>query len=199
MIYAHDYGQHSAYVYGSLASKRLSEKIHLERISNFVETGTYIGDGVSWALTEEEKSFDTITSVEYAKGLADTAKQMFAKNEKVSIIHGNSPDILSQIVPKIKEPTLFFLDAHEGGGYGVEWDPLNPCPLLNETSIILDHFYDLDQVVIVIDDERMLHGKCPGYPHIETLNEMYLAKGLIGCYLDDSMVFCKPKWLRHQV
>ena len=79
MNYTYNYGTHSGYIPGSIASKRLLEKIHLEQISNFVETGTYMGDGIYWALDENGKFFHTITSIEYAAGLADRAQKLFSQ------------------------------------------------------------------------------------------------------------------------
>jgi hypothetical protein len=196
MNYMRNYGTHASYTLGSLKSKRLKEKFFIEKISNFIETGTYMGDGVFWALLEDGKVFDKIVSIEYAQGLAEHAKMQFKKFSKVTIENGHSPEILSRLVPSLKTPTIFYLDAHEGGGAGVDWKKDEPCPLITETRVILEKFYDLNEAIIILDDERMLNGEVSGYPKVEILNEMYSAKGMVSCYLDDSAIFCNSKWLR---
>jgi len=192
--YDYNYGTHSQYIPGALRSKRLYEKVNMKGIANFIETGTYMGDGIKWAL-ERTPRFDRIVSVEYAKGLADHAKILFGKFPNVIIEHGHSPEILSRLIPTIRTPTLFYLDAHEGGGHGVEWKSDEPCPLVGEVTQILHKFYDLNQAIIVVDDAGYLTGKVSGYPSIDVLIRMCKEKEMISCYLDDSVIFSKPSWI----
>jgi len=184
---------HEGYILGDLSSKRLDKFFLLDKISNFVETGTYRGAGVHWALS---KSFDSIITIEYAKALADRAAQLFEYEDSVCVRHGHSPDILAEIIPSLTTPTIFYLDAHETGGWGAEWKIDNPCPLVDEISTIISNFYDINELIIVLDDERVLNGLVEGYPNIDTLSEMLSKLGLTSCYLDDSAIFCAKKWFK---
>jgi hypothetical protein len=67
---------------------------------------------------------------------------------------GNSKEQLAAIVPTLKEPCIFWLDAHWSGG--ITYGESEECPLLEELQIIndseCDHF-------ILIDDARLF--LCP--------------------------------------
>jgi len=196
MTYDYSFGTYERYILGSLASKRLCEKFFINRLDNFVETGTYKGDGVRWGLDSKDKSFRQIYSVEYAEGLANQVKMLFGKFPYVRIEQGHSPEFLTSIIPLLNSPTLFYLDAHETGGHGAEWKQDEPCPLVNEFKIILEQFYDINEAIIVADDERYLNGSSIGYPDVNILKTMCAEKGMVSCYLDDSAIFCHSKWIK---
>ena len=194
--YDYKFENYEDYTLGSLVSKRLGDKFILQGIENFVETGTYLGDGIRWALDGRGKLFKKIYSVEYAAGLANHAKMLFGKFPFVHIEQGHSPEFLASIVPLLKTPTLFYLDAHETGGHGAAWKENNPCPLVDEFKIILEQFYDINEAIIIADDERYLTGSVAGYPDVNTLKDMCKNKGLSSCYFNDSAIFCHPKWIK---
>jgi hypothetical protein len=35
-----------------------------------------------------------------------------------------------------------------------------------------------------------------GYPSVDTLSQMCKEQGMVSCYLDDSAIFCHPKWIK---
>lgn len=193
--YDYNFDTHSNYILGSLRSKRLCDRFFIDKLSIFIETGTYMGDGVKWALENDRKSFSKIMSVEYAKGLSDHCNMLFNKFPQVTIENSDTVLFLENITHSLNAPTLFFLDAHKTGGVGADYNKDHPIPLILESNIILDNFYNLNELIVVIDDERasVLDEE---YPQIDDLIKLYSAKGLISCYMDDSCIFCSPKWLR---
>jgi hypothetical protein len=194
MTYQIDYGRHSNYELGSLASKRLSEFFDLKKYSQFVETGTFIGDGVAWALS---KGFEKIYSVELDAIIHREAKKRFTGNEKVEIVRGNTTDFLANLVTKLEGPTVFYLDAHWSGVHSgrataSEW----PMPLLAESKI-LSTYKDITKSLIVIDDERlMVDTYNPPHSWGAALKDQLLSfwtqLGFTNAYLDDSIIFYMP-------
>jgi hypothetical protein len=129
--------------------KQIQEK---RNINTFIETGTLHGDGVDYAL---EVGYKNIISIEINEQLASAAKDKYKNEPRVTIYCGNSPDVLRDILPNIKEPVVFWLDAHFPGGdarlaeYKDELDPDKNVPLEVELSLISNRGYD---DVIICDD-----------------------------------------------
>lgn len=114
----------------------------------FIETGTNTGN----TLAEASKVFERCVSIEQSKEYCLQATERFAGTPNVTIIRGDSPVVLREVIePKI--PTTFWLDAH----YFSNGDTLGPssqCPLLEELrSIML--FYWAVKPIILIDDAFM--------------------------------------------
>jgi hypothetical protein len=76
----------------------------------WLETGTYIGCGISQAI---EAGFEQIISIELSKNLAEDAVKKFENNSNVQIINARAheaiPDVLSRLNDK---KIVFWLDAH---------------------------------------------------------------------------------------
>jgi hypothetical protein len=81
-------------------------------LRRLVETGTYLGETV----TAMRGSFDRIVSVELDPLLFAAALRRFADAEDVELVHGDSGDVMPQIVSGLDAPALFWLDAHYSGG-----------------------------------------------------------------------------------
>lgn len=112
----------------------------------FVETGTYRGDSLFHALTSG--SFDQLFSVEIQSGLYEHCKRRFADQENVKVFHGDTIDILPQILEKIDAPATFWLDGHYTGVYAGSGSI--KCPLLLELEIIKKH--PIKTHTLLIDD-----------------------------------------------
>ena len=74
----------------------------------FIETGTYHGKTTFGAL----RDFKTIHTIELSEEWYQKAVRQFKKFKHVHCHKGDSAQILSKILPDIKEPVLFYLDAH---------------------------------------------------------------------------------------
>ncbi len=128
--------------------KQLAQFLH-ERytITDFVETGTYLGNTSLWA----SEVFDRVHTIELSEALYSRAKSKYKDVGNISFHQGNSLDVLRTILPNISKPALFWLDAHyscgETAGEGIA------CPLLGEIKEILNA--DEDHVLL-IDDARFL-------------------------------------------
>jgi hypothetical protein len=122
------------------------------KITTLIETGTLYGDGVDFAL---ESGFEKIISIEINEQLVELAKKKYANEPRVTIIHGNSPDALRELLPTITEPVVFWLDAHFPGcdanlaSYKDEIDQTKKVPLEQELEIIASHNYD---DIVICDD-----------------------------------------------
>jgi hypothetical protein len=115
-------------------------------IKNFVETGTYYADTAFWA----SKVFDKVITIEYSQDLYEIAKIKYRDIANIEFLFGDSRKQLNEIIQRLDNSAVFWLDAHWSGGstYGEN----DQCPLIEEINIInnsqFDHF-------ILIDDARL--------------------------------------------
>ncbi len=186
--YHYNFNTHENYLHGKISLKRLDTFFNINFAKYFIETGTYKGDGVVWST--QRPNFSKSLSTELHSGLYNSSKQLFAENKSVEIFNKDTIDFLNYIFPIIKHPALIYLDAHISGSDST-YNPNYPVPLLQETNCILEKFYDLNEVIVVIDDER-----CWEKDLINKLIETYKNKDMLSAYLDDSIVFCRKKWLK---
>ena len=131
-----------------------------------IETGTFMGEMVD-ACTS---IFDEIYSIELSRDLFESAYNRFSKQKHISIIHGDSVDILPEILLKIEEPCLFWLDGHYSGGFTAKGK--KETPILQEVLSILNHH--IDGHIILIDDARCFNGR-NDYPTIQELKNTILS------------------------
>jgi hypothetical protein len=142
---------------GSISEHDISGLKDKHNLKSYVETGTGIGECLSYA---EGFDFDEYHSIEIYEKIHKDAVEKFSHNNKIKIHLGNSYDILPKILPKIEGNTLFWLDAHFPGvdfhyeSFGSEVDKNKNLPLENELITIKDNF-DTKNSVILIDDLRI--------------------------------------------
>lgn len=178
-------------------------KFNLAKYNNnkvFIETGTYIGDGVRSAL---KAGFERIISIELDTKRYLAAKKQFKGYENVKIIRGDSGIILPQILKDINEPCTFWLDAHYCGEaleLGIEiadkW-----CPMSEELGAIKNHH--IKSHTIIIDDMRCIDlqhidkktNKPVGFPgkenllkKIKEINKQYIIEYLHGHIPNDVLL-----------
>ena len=146
----------------------------------FVETGT---KGAATILGLE-KYFDKIYSVEllniYFKRALNKINECNLQH-KVHLYNGDSAQELKKILPEIKEPALFWLDAHADK---------NATPILQELDLVLNTTL---KHTIVIDDCRYF-GTQAAYPTIEeVINKvkMYQPNAEIDTKFDSIRIFLK--------
>ena len=137
------------------------------RLGSFVETGTYFGEMVN-ALKGE---FEQIQSIELNEFLFERAKRRFMNYSHIRILHGNSASMLPLALASVKQPTLFWLDAHYSGGITACGD--QHSPIFQELGHIFHH--PIRGHVIVIDDAR-LFGTDAAYPTLEQLQHFIDAR-----------------------
>jgi hypothetical protein len=132
-----------------------------------IETGTYYGD-----MVEAMKDyFSRIYSIELSNELYEKAKQRFAGDDRIKIIHGDSGIELGKLIASLDQAALFWLDGHYSGGVTAKGD--KDTPIYEELS----HIFSSPQKghVIIIDDARCF-GTDPTYPSIDELSAFIKAK-----------------------
>ena len=120
-----------------------------------VETGTNLGNMIK----AQRDRFDEIYSIELDQWLAARAKRKFGGDPKIHLYQGDSGKVLPTIVEKIKEPALFWIDAH--------WGAID-APVKQELECIYRH--PIRDHVLLIDDARYFDGH-GDYYSIEELRE----------------------------
>jgi hypothetical protein len=115
-----------------------------------VETGTNWGHTVAASLS----TFDAIYSIELLDELYEHARRRFSRNPKVRLRHGDSAQELTRILDEVREPALFWLDAHYSGDGTARGD--RDTPIMQELQSISQHH--LKKHVILIDDARLFDG-----------------------------------------
>jgi hypothetical protein len=115
-----------------------------------VETGTYHGEMVAAMC----RDFDRIESVEFDPVLARRAALRFAAEAHVRIHHGDSQQVIPEILKSIEQPALFWLDA---GYYGWAGRSGRKERLSEELDAILRH--PVAGHVILMDDAHGLDGR----------------------------------------
>ena len=116
----------------------------------FVETGTRGGT----ALQALHPYFDKMHSVEIIEAAYKKVVSKMNKYKHIKLYLGDSAKVIPEILKQIKEPTLFWLDAHDGR---------NSTPILTELKYILPSKL---KHVIVIDDLRYF-GTESAYPTVD--------------------------------
>lgn len=130
------------------------------RLQNLVETGTYQAEMVA----AQQKHFKRIVSIELDPKLFQSAEARFAEVGHVTILQGDSSQILPRVVKELASPCLFWLDAHYSGGITARGGL--DTPIVQELEIIFSRKDDHD--VILIDDARCFNGT-NDYPALDEL------------------------------
>lgn len=121
----------------------------------FVETGTFKGVGLSYAL--KSNSFEYLSSIEIFKENYNFCCNKFKKEINSGVVKlflGPSEKKLWEIIKNIDEPITFWLDAHYSGKtetYTTGKSDVN-SPILREINIIAKH--PIKNHTILIDDRR---------------------------------------------
>lgn len=111
-----------------------------------IETGTYLGDTVEAV----RDTFKRVWSIEIDDQLFEDAVRRFAAYEHVTILHGDSAQMLPAVLAKETGPVAFWLDGHWSGGITARGE--TDTPIVAELRTILARVGPDD--VILIDDAR---------------------------------------------
>lgn len=125
----------------------------------FVETGTFRGDMVEAMRTHCTR----IISIELDPARFEAASARFAGCTNVTILHGDSGKVLSDVVAELTEPALFWLDGHYSGPGTARGEA--DTPILAELSHVLDAAAGH---TILVDDARLFDGTAD-YPTLAEL------------------------------
>jgi hypothetical protein len=135
----------------------------LHQLRTLVETGTYMGAMVQAC----QASFAQIYSIELQKDYYERARRRFSHSPNVTILQGDSAQRLPEILRKLNEPALFWLDAHYSGDLTAKAN--TETPILRELALIFQH--SIPGHVILVDDARCFDGT-HDYPRRETIADL---------------------------
>ena len=121
----------------------------------FIETGTFKGYTVNYL----KDNFKRIISIELHKDLFDKAKNRFKELEHITILQGDSGEVLKSVLITIHKPAVFWLDGHYSGSYsnGTTAKGKKETPIMEELECILSH--PIKNHIILIDDARLFTGQ----------------------------------------
>ena len=146
----------------------LKEYARKHQIRVLIETGTFMGDMVA----AMQGAFVKIYSIELSQELFVKAQQRFLGSSDVELLQGDSGRVLGEVLPKIDEPALLWLDGHYSAGETARGE--KDTPILEELGKVLRALAQQPGHIVLIDDARCF-GTFKGYPSIEELRE-YLQK-----------------------
>ena len=149
----------SPQAYKHLTIKKYAARYHTPVL---VETGTFHGD----TIFATKDIFKAVYSIELSGELYKEATIRFKKDKKITILHGDSGEVIESLLKNISERCLFWLDGHYSEGYTAKGQ-LN-TPIIQELTHILNH--KIKDHVILIDDARCFNGT-DDYPTIEYLQD----------------------------
>ena len=132
-------------------------------LRTLVETGTYAGGTIA-ALAGD---FPRIYSIELDDTLYERACARFARARHIRLLHGDSADVLPALLPRLTDPTLFWLDGHYSGPGTAKGR--RETPIVEEISAILAH--PVPGHVILVDDARVFV-TWPDYPTLDEFRHL---------------------------
>lgn len=158
-------------------------------IDTFIETGTYKGKTAVWAAG----LFPKVYTIENSKELFGLLENSLKKYINIHPIFGNSALELEKIVEEIKNPAIFWIDAHWCGGstYGA----IDPCPLLEEIMIIQQSEFNH---IILIDDARFFLKQPPepqdpdSWPGIKEITNLLNKKDNYYTFVSEDVIVSMP-------
>lgn len=161
---------------------------HAQRFGTrvMVETGTFHGD-MCYAMRDR---FEQIYTIELGNALYDAAVKRFKNNANITLLNGDSGVVINDVLDKINEPALFWLDGHYSSGRTARGEL--DTPISAELEHILAHH--IRHHVILIDDARCFTGE-NDYPTLEEL-EQYLKEQRPECSFEvknDCICFIPPQ------
>ncbi len=192
---------------GNIRKFDLGRIINHYKVKNFVETGTFYGDGVAYAL---QFPFKKIWSVEIVPDLARKCMKKFIEHNNVTIVCNESVSALKHEIPQLKGPAVYWLDAHFPGadagltGYLSDDESLR-LPLAEELRIIAAN-RNTSHDVFILDDLRIYEdgnfekGNVPedalpsGMRNTSFVEELFgNSHKIIRCFADEGYLLLFPK------
>jgi len=131
----------------------------------FIETGSYLGDGIQQAI---DAGFKKIYSIELSRNFYTHCCDRFEKNEIVHCICGDSGEKLFEVMEEQNEQITFWLDGHYSGG-DTAIGPEN-TPLLRELEAIKRH--PIKTHTILIDDLRGWIRELRGFDTLDLMKKI---------------------------
>jgi hypothetical protein len=130
-----------------------------------IETGTFEGE----TPRKCRAAFDRIFTLELDPGYARRAAHRLRHHRNIEVLEGDSVTRLPELLARVREPALFWLDGHYSGGLTARG--AKDTPLLEELETITRH--GVAGHVVLIDDARCLGAG--DYPTLDALERILRA------------------------
>ena len=97
--------------------------VSIDKISNAIETGTWIGEGAK----SLAHNYDKVYTIELDPIYYQQCLKRFERVDedicysKIICLHGNSADVFKSLLPTLSGPSTFWLDAHFMGNNKTDW------------------------------------------------------------------------------
>ena len=121
-------------------------KCDYKQYTNFVETGTFLGE----TIYSVEPLFKKLYTIEVKEEFYQKHINSY-KGDKINFYLGDSGKVLGDIIPEISGKTIFFLDGHYSAG--ITGTAEKHVPLYEELTHIMNLFKE--EAVIIVDDLTM--------------------------------------------
>jgi hypothetical protein len=156
-------------------------------ISHVIESGTYLG-WTTEVLAQILPDMPITTIENHPQYFAESVK-ILQKYDNIKIHNGNSPNVLSDILPYIKNHIpLFYLDAHTE----------TSCPL-NEEMVEISKVFK-DNCCIVIDDFKVPNINYLTYDHYKGIPlDMNFIKPSLPLVFSDPFIYFNDKSNRSDI
>jgi len=136
------------------------------RINAAVETGTYLGDTASMLRLLVRQVY----TIEISPELAKRARVRFRHSRRVTVLEGDSGDVLPGLVGHLPPRTLFWLDGHYS--WGITSRGRTDTPIREELATILAIPEERHHILLIDDVRDFGSGD---YPAIEEIQRAILA------------------------
>jgi hypothetical protein len=163
----------------------LASYIKRYRLNRFIETGTHVGDTLAYIANNKKIA---CISIELSDDYYSAAKHRFRGSPNVTLMHGDSGEVLPRYVRKLNEPSFFWLDGHYSGG-NTGRGKLD-TPVSAELEAILNS--SEKRHVILIDDARLFDGT-NAYPRLDELLEKLRINGTYNVEVSVDIIRLTPK------
>ena len=150
----------------------------------FVETGSYVGDGIRAALAA---GFGKVHSIELSPKYFAMCQRKFKDDPRVVLHFGDSTAVLPGILEGLEEPATFWLDGH----WSMDDTALGAkaTPLMEELEAIGRH--RIKTHTILIDDMRCWRREDPtiGFSAEDVRERVMRVNGAYRVWVEDSARF----------
>ena len=120
-----------------------------------VETGTFLGDTTYFLSSRGYR----VVTIEVDPRLANLARARFDGDDHVQAVEGDSGTLMPELIAKLDQPVLFYLDGHYSGTGTGKGE--HETPVVKEVEAILAGARDGS--FVIIDDARCF-GAWPDFP-----------------------------------
>lgn len=123
-----------------------SLKQDYKNYNNFIETGTYGGDTIA----HMNQYFSNLYTIEIKEEFYKHCVRKYRRT-KINFFLGDSSEVLKNLLPDIKDSSMFFLDGHWSAGNTGKGK--KDCPLYEELESIVK--FHKNKCLIIVDDVRL--------------------------------------------